>query len=609
MEQTKRRLSALLLCGALILSGCGARETTEDASSTETVSSENTTAAVSAIDPSGAFSNRDLAGTYEESEAVAIELNGDSASCDSDSVVMDGSTVTITAEGVYLLSGALANGQIIVDAGDTDKVQLVLRGADITSSTSAAIYALEADKVFVTLAEGTENALSNGGEYVAIDENNIDAVIFAKTDLTLNGTGSLTINAQAGHGIVSKDDLVIAGGNYTLTAASHGLSGKDSVAIAGGTFAITSGKDGIHSENSDDTSLGWLYIQDGSFTITSQGDAVSAQGALQIEGGAFDLHTGEGSASVDMATTDSFGPMEGEPRGEMGAPAEMVTSETEEDSVSQKGIKGESAYVINGGTFAIDSADDCLHAGGEMVIAAGAFTLNSGDDAIHCDDALTIQGGTFTIPYCYEGIEGLSITIEDGEFDITATDDGLNAAGGADSSGFGGFGGRPQDTFAASSHSFIVINGGTFTIVSGGDSVDSNGDLTINGGTLDLTCNGGGDTALDCDGTYTNNGGAVTTNDGSESNPGQMGGGTGGRGGMGGQDSRKSPGEMGGSPANENYFSGTTPTQTKKELSSLFVCGQPFSFDYQEQAMPVSGRSSPLDPKRVSCFKRVLLLI
>ena len=197
----------------------------------------------------------------------------------------------------------------------------------------------------------------------------------------------------------------------------------------------------------------------------------------------------------------------------------------EEDTVSQKGIKGENTYTINGGTFTIDSADDCLHAGGTMTFAAGEFTLSSGDDAVHCDNALVIQSGTFTIPYCYEGIEGLSITIEDGTFDITSSDDGLNAAGGADSSGFGGFGGRPQDTFASNEDIFITITGGTFAIVSSGDCIDSNGDLTINGGTLELTCNGNGDTALDCDGTYTNNGGEVTTNDGSEENPGQMGGG------------------------------------------------------------------------------------
>lgn len=526
MKRTKRGLTAAVLCALVTLSGCQSQSASQATPVPETTAAQQETAtAVSAAGTSDLFSDRDLAGTYDESQAVQIQLNGDSAACDSAAVTIQNGQITIGAEGVYLISGTLTDGQIIVDAGDTDKVQLVLAGADITSSTSAAIYALEADKVFVTLAEGTENTLTNGGEYIAIDDNNIDAVIFSKTDLTLNGSGSLTINAQAGHGVVSKDDLVITGGSYTITAASHGLSGKDSIAIAAGTFTITSGKDGIHAENSDDLTLGTLYIADGSFSIHAQGDGVSAQGALQIDGGTFDLTTGEGSASVTFTTDDTFD------RG--GGWTEQTQTATEEDTISQKGIKGESTFTINGGTFTVDTVDDCLHAGGDMLLADGTFTLNSGDDAVHCDAALTIQSGTFTIPYCYEGIEGLSITIEDGIFDIVSSDDGLNAAGGADSSGFGGFGGRPQDTFASDSDSFIIINGGTFTVTSSGDCIDSNGDLTINGGTLTLTFNGAGDTALDCDGTYTNNGGDLTTNDGSESNPGQMGGGMGG--GMGGQ--------------------------------------------------------------------------
>ena len=525
MKKTVYKFTAFLLCTLLTLSGCGTQTTQAASSGTEDLSSQSVTAAVTAsLDTASLFSDRDLAGDYEEGEAVVIELNGDSAACNSDAVIIEGSQIVIGEEGVYLISGTLTDGQIVVNAGETDKVQLVLSGANITSSTSAAIYALEADKVFLTLAEGAENTLTNGGEYIAIDDNNIDAVIFAKTDLTLNGSGSLTINAQAGHGVVSKDDLVITDGSYTITAASHGLSGKDSIAIAGGTFCITSGKDGIHAENSEDTALGYLYIADGNFTIDAQGDAVSASGALQINAGTFELYTGEGSASVEMSSSEprSFG---------TNMQTETAAAQTEEDSTSQKGIKAEGNFVINGGTFTIDRADDCLHAGGEMTVAAGTFTLSSGDDAIHCDDALTIQNGTFTISYCYEGIEGLSVTIEDGMFDLVSYDDGLNAGGGADSSGFGGFG-RQQDTFASSSDNFITINGGTFTIVSSGDCIDSNGDLTINGGTLTLTCNGNGDTALDCDGTYANNGGEVTTNDGSENNPGQMGGGMGGRGGQ-----------------------------------------------------------------------------
>lgn len=524
MKQILYRRAALLFCALFLLAGCGSADTSAASSysgESETQSEESTTAAaVSTIDITSLFSDRGLAGTYEESEAVFIQLNGDSAVCDSDAVSINGNQIILLDEGVYCVSGTLTDGQIVINADDTDKVQLVLNGANITSSTSAAIYALEADKVFVTLADGTENTLANGGSYVAIDDNNIDAVIFAKTDLTLNGTGSLTISAPTGHGVVSKDDLVITGGTYAITAASHGLSGKDSVAIAAGTFSITSGKDGIHAENSDDLSLGYLYIADGNYSITSQGDAVSAQGALQIDGGSFTLSTGDGSASVDMTASDTFGTMGGR-----GSQTAQTDTGTEEDSTSQKGIKAEGTFTINGGEFTIDSVDDCLHAGGEMLITGGEFYLQSGDDAVHCDDALTIQNGTFTIPYCYEGIEGLSITIEDGVFDIVSQDDGLNAAGGADSSGFGGFGGKQTDSFVSDSDSFILINGGTLTIVSIGDCVDSNGSLTVNGGVLDLTCNGSGNTALDCDGNYTNNGGTVTTNDGSESNPGQMGGG------------------------------------------------------------------------------------
>lgn len=416
----------------------------------------------------------------------------------------------------------------------------------------------------VTLADGTENHLANGGAYVAIDENNIDAVIFSKTDLTLNGAGSLTIQSPAGHGVVSKDELVITGGSYTITAASHGLSGKDSVAIADGSFSITSGKDGIHAENSDDPSLGFLYLADGSFSITAQGDALSAAGALQIDGGTFDLHTGAGSASVDISSSnDNFGPMGGgQQMGEM-ASAETTAAEADVDAVSQKGIKAEGSFTITGGMFTLDTVDDSLHAGGDLLITGGSFSLRSGDDGIHSDAALTIQNGSFTIPYCYEGIEGLSITVDAGTFNITSSDDGLNAAGGTDSSGFRGPGGQSQDTFSSDAEDFILINGGEFTIVSTGDCVDSNGDLTINGGTLDLTCNGSGNTALDCDGAYTNSGGTVTTNDGSEQNPGQMGGGMGGHSGPHGD-----PGSQPSGTPPENGERPQPPQDSAQEASS-----------------------------------------
>lgn len=521
----KTAILSLFLVILLCFSACTATENSEASESSSSGTSQTETVeTVSTESSSEMFTDRDMEIGYDEETSARITLSGTSASSDSDAVQVSDSTVTITDEGTYILSGTLNDGMIIVSAEDTDKIQLVLDNVEITSSTSAAIYVLEADKVFITTASGSENTLTNGGEYVAIDDNNIDAVIFSKSDLTLNGAGTLTINAAAGHGIVSKDDLVLTSGTYNITAASHGLSGKDSVRIANGTYTITSGKDGIQAENTDDTSLGFLYITGGTFTITAEGDGMSASAYLQIEDGSFTITTGEGSASVTMATdTTNFRQQDS---------FQTQTATTEDDTTSQKGIKATGAITITGGTFLTDTADDAIHSNSDILISGDEFELKTGDDAIHADSAVTIQNGDFNINYCYEGIEGLSVTIDDGTFNITSVDDGINAAGGTDSSGFGG--GRPgQEQFnTSSSDSYITINGGEFVIVSTGDCIDSNGALTINGGTLDLTCNGSGNTALDCEGTYTNNG-DVTTNDGSENNPGQMGGGTGGQGGKG----------------------------------------------------------------------------
>lgn len=532
----KRKYLCWLLALAFLLSGCAAAQAEDTKGSLEDTTQEDTVPTTVSV--SQMFSDSDLEVGYDDLTSAHITLSGTTATCDSDAVQISGSQIILTEEGTYILSGTLEDGMVIVDAEDSAKVQLVLDNVQIGSSTSAAIYVRSADKVFITTAPDSQNTLSNGGEYVVIDDNNIDSVIFSKADLTLNGSGTLTISAAAGHGIVSKDDLVLSGGTYEITAASHGISGKDSVRIASGSYTITSGKDGIHAENADDTTLGFLYIEDGTFTIHAQGDGLSAGVYLQIEGGDFSVTTGEGSASVTLETDSmGFGP------GSFGAPTDSTTEE--DDTVSQKGVKADGTLTISGGSFQIDTVDDAIHANEDLLITGGEFHLSTGDDGIHSDTALTIQDGTFTIPYCYEGIEGLSITIDGGTYDITSADDGLNAAGGADSSGFGGR--MPgQEGFGGSSDSFIVINGGEFVIVSTGDCIDSNGSLTINGGTVDLTCNGSGNTALDCGGTYANNGGTVTTNDGSENNPGQMGGMGGGQPGDRGQGGQ--PGGMGGRP-------------------------------------------------------------
>lgn len=548
-QYMKQIILPAFLCAAMLLSGCGSRETAsssgETADAGETISNDSETistdsaALVQTVSTDQLFSDRDMDQTYDKSEAVDVQLADGTVSCSSDAVKVDGGRITLLDEGVYLFSGTLPDGQIVVNADSADKVQIVLDGAEITSASSAAIYCLEADKVFVTLAEGSENILSNGGTFTPIDDNQIDAVIFSKTDLTLNGSGSLTAVSPSGHGIVSKDELTVTGGSYTVTAAGHGLAGKDSVAVADGSFTITSGKDGVHAENTDDASRGFLYIAGGSFTIDAQGDAVSASGDLQIDGGSYAVTCGGGSAGVSMKAGDML-----QRSGFKDFSAVQNSSDTLEEkenpenaeiAESCKGIKAGGMLTVNGGTFVLDTADDAVHGGSDVTITGGEWTICTGDDGIHADAAVVIQAGTVSISYCYEGVEGQSVTIDGGTLDITACDDGINAAGGADSSGMDyGFG--KQDQFAADESCFVTINGGSITIVSDGDSIDSNGSLTINGGILDLTCNGNGNTAIDTNGTYSHNGGTVTTNDGSESGTGKMGGGMGGK--MGGEKPR-----------------------------------------------------------------------
>lgn len=514
MSYRRKKLLALFCATALSMTavaGCtGTKSSTGNVVSSEIeVNAEETVAQseTGTFSSADMFTERDLAGTYEESGAVYVTLSDDGITGETDGVVINGQTVTITAEGTYIFSGTLSEGQIVVDA-DNAKVQIVFDNVDITCASSAAVYVKSAEKVFVTLAEGSLNTLRNTDEYVAIDDNNIDAVIFAKSDITLNGTGSLTIVSAEGHGIVSKDDLKITGGTYDITAAGHALSGKDSVRIADGTFILTAEKDGIHAENADDEEEGYIYIADGDFAITSDGDGMDASNIVQIEDGIFDITAGGGAAN-SLKTHESD--MPGEPGGGMPQNGRKPDGEdmpemgekpdgenmpqdttTDESSTSTKGIKAGGGMYLNGGTYQIDSADDSIHSNANITIADGTYTLATGDDGVHADDALIVNGGTITVTESYEGLEGLTVTINDGTIDITARDDSVNAAGGTDQSGFGTFGDHFKGMDSADDETeettdnemWMELNGGYIHILAGGDGVDSNGDLTINSGEI-----------------------------------------------------------------------------------------------------------------------------
>jgi hypothetical protein len=426
----KYKYVAAFMASCLMLTACGSNSSDSgDVNAQDTVVSESEAAPTppempsninsdseaftgSLIDKDDVFSDRDLSGEYKESDCKAITLSDNGSTSDGKGVEIDGNTITITKDGDYILSGSLSDGMIIVDVDDSDKVQLVLNGVDINSATSAAIYVKNADKVFVTLADGTDNKLSNGGEFISIDDNNIDAVIFSKDDLTLNGTGSLTINSPEGHGVVSKDDLVITNGTYNVTASSHGFDGKDSVSIANGTFNVTAGKDGFHSENEDDDEKGLIYIENGEFNLSVESDGISAvneiyvaDGYIKVEksyegleariinicGGVVEVTSSDDGLNAtdkrSTATSENIGGFGGGgPMGDMQSDANINISggivyiNAEGDGIDSNGyftMSGGELYVTgpsNGGNGALDYGIDATITGG-TVVAAGQSTM------------------------------------------------------------------------------------------------------------------------------------------------------------------------------------------------------------------------------------------
>ena len=332
-----------------------------------------------AIDITDMFTKRDLAGNYDESEAVKITLSGKTAACNSSNVQIEDGVVTIKAAGVYVLSGTLTDGTIVVDAGDDDKVQLVLDGVSIMAADYAAIYAKNADKVFVTLAEGAGNSLTVSGDYVQTDDNNVDAVIFAKCDLTLNGTGSLTVKDNTGHGIVSKDDLVVTGGTYTIYSQDHCLNGKDSVRIADGTFNLSCDEDGIHAGN-DDQQDGYVYIEGGDINISVGDDAIHAEGLLIITGG-------------DIDVSKSCEGVEGDKILVTGGDIDVISSD---DGFNAAGGSSGSGYNHDGfgggpdmGGVYMDADSDAY-----IFITGGTININADGDGIDSNGCIGITGGS-----------------------------------------------------------------------------------------------------------------------------------------------------------------------------------------------------------------------
>ena len=553
------RLLCIALCACMALNGCSSTSLPDDTLSSEQEEMDDSVS--SSEDSAYTYSDYELDDSFDRQSAASITLSGSTAQSNGSGVSINNATVTISKEGCYLISGELEDGQIIVDAGDSDKVQLVLNKASIHCSTGSAILVRNADKVKVTLAADSENELSDGTEYQT-DDDNPDAALFSKDDLVINGSGSLTVQGNYKHGIAGNDDLVITGGRLTVNSLSHALRGKDSVAILDGTFVLTSQKDGIQASNTEDSTKGWVQSDGGNFTIQSSGDGIQAETNLSIYDGSFTITSGGGAVNgadhtenrgggfgrpggnrPDSANGQTSPEMSSQPAECGQTPSEMPSQPAEggqtpsempsqpaegeqsssgnesdyselifdpddfddtstadsDTTVSTKGIKAGNALLIQQGTFVIDSADDAIHSNYSVTIDGGSFQLSSGDDGIHAEAYLNINGGTTTIAESYEGLEAAQIHISGGTTQVFSSDDGLNATGGSSFELVDGLL-VLKDISSSDTEQTFGGRGGMFE-------VEDNCDITISGGNLTVTTSNGD--GIDSNGSLNVSGGTV----------------------------------------------------------------------------------------------------
>ncbi|MEV5025559.1 carbohydrate-binding domain-containing protein [Paenibacillus sp. LPE1-1-1.1] len=367
-------LAALLTVSAVGCSkaqvGSGvAAATTQTA--TSTVSPSATSAAeASVLDTSELFSDRDLEQSADLATATQMNLESNQ-------------DVTLNKEGVYVFSGEVENVTVVVDAAEDAKVQIVLDGVSITNEDSPAIYVKAADNVFVTSTE-SENHMEVSGSYVADGDTNLDAVIFSKADMTLNGTGTLEIVSNQGNGISSKDDLKITGGVYTIHSSADAIEANDAILINDGTITIDTDKDALHSENNEDASLGNIYIEGGALNITAADDAITGNNVVQIDGGTINIKTSEEGIEANHIKVNDG----------------QITLYANNDGINATPkVNSDAAIEVNGGTIDVSMASgdtDAFDSNGDIYINGGTINVEAAS-AFDADGTAQLNGGNVTV--------------------------------------------------------------------------------------------------------------------------------------------------------------------------------------------------------------------
>ncbi|HPG40101.1 MAG TPA: carbohydrate-binding domain-containing protein [bacterium] len=397
---------------------------------------------------------------WDSTTATQITFNGSTITSNGTGATVSGSTVTITTAGTYILSGALNDGQIIVNSVDEETVKLVLNGIDIYDPANAPLYVKNAKKTVIILADGSKNIIRDGSTYIledpTVDEPN--AAVYSKSDLSIYGNGSLTVYGNYNDGIASVDGIVIKSGNIIVRAQDDGIRGKDYLVIKDGILDVNAVGDGLKSDNADDTSRGYVLVENGTIAVIAGKDAITAQTDALIADGVITLTSGGGS------------------------------SKTVSDDVSAKGIKAPVNSIIDNGAITFNCADDAIHSNGNLTINGGELVISTGDDAIHADSALTINNGDITAKKCYEGIESTYITVNGGNIRLTSSDDGVNAAdgsgGGDPGGGMPGGGNTGGGGMPTTGNYYLYINGGYLAVNAAGDGFDINGTIVMTGGNV-----------------------------------------------------------------------------------------------------------------------------